>query len=84
MANLGGIRLEKRSSSLTGELVQHFSRNLAETLDLNFVALDAFAVFLEVQLERFHIVVKAKRGHGEEDVFAVYGLSFLSLWDGGS
>jgi hypothetical protein len=33
----------------------------------------------EVDLQRLSIVLEAKRGHGEEDVFAIDGLALLLL-----
>ena len=48
-------------------------------LSCGLVALHAFAVLLQVQLEWFYVVVKSQRRHCEENVLAVDGLSLLGL-----
>ena len=56
------------------------------------------SVFLEIELQRFNVIVKTKRCHGKENVVPCDGLAFLSnalvasptctcmcvcMWDGG-
>lgn len=55
---------------------------LAQTFELFIallIALHALAIFLQIQLERFDIVVETQCGHGEQDVFSVDSFPLLGL-----